>query len=177
MNSAMEEEALKKELAGLFQYITRVRQEIAAISRPADEEHRFEKMSDQLDAIVETTKGATDQIMQTVEQNEALLNDLREGITDDSQLAKIDEISASNMGLFEACSFQDLTGQRITKVVKSLTYVEDRVDALIEAWGKAELEKIDVSPDQEKTEDEKLLAGPQREGEGISQSEIDALFD
>lgn len=173
----MEEEALKKELTGLFQYMTRVREEIAAISRPADEEHRFEKMSDQLDAIVETTKTATDQIMQTVEQNEVLLNELRESLSDEAQLAKLDEISASNMGLFEACSFQDLTGQRITKVVQSLTYVEDKVDNLIQAWGKEELEKIEVKPEVDKTEDELLLHGPQREGEAISQSEIDALFD
>jgi chemotaxis protein CheZ len=43
------------------------------------------------------------------------------------------------MGLFEACSFQDITGQRITKVVRSLTYVETRVNKLIEAWGRSEL--------------------------------------
>ena len=176
MTSLSEEAALKKELAGLFQYIQRVREEIAAIHYPADEEHRFEKMSDQLDAIVETTKSATDQIMMTVEANEELLEDLRASLNDEDALTKIDKISASNSSLFEACSFQDLTGQRITKVVKSLTYVEDRVESLIEAWGKQELEKIVVQGD-EKTEDEKLLHGPQRQDEAISQSEIDALFD
>ena len=176
MTGLSEEEALKKELAGLFQYMQRVREEIAAIHHPADEEHRFEKMSDQLDAIVDTTKSATDQIMVTVEANEELLDDLRSSISDEDALAKIDKISASNSSLFEACSFQDLTGQRISKVVKSLTYVEDRVESLIEAWGKQELEKI-VVQGNEKTEDEKLLHGPQRQDEAISQSEIDALFD
>ena len=34
-----------------------------------------------------------------------------------------------------------------------------------------------VTPDREKTEDEKLLQGPQLNDEGISQSEIDKLFD
>ena len=154
----------------------RVREEIAAIHYPAEEEHRFEKMSDQLDAIVETTKSATDQIMQTVEQNEELLSALRESLTDEEAIAKVAKISASNSGLFEACSFQDLTGQRISKVVKSLTYVEDRVESLIEAWGKAELEIIVVKSDV-KSEDEKLLNGPQRTDEAISQSEIDSLFD
>jgi chemotaxis protein CheZ len=176
MTGITEEAALKKELAGLFQYMQRVREEIAAIHYPADDQHRFEKMSDQLDAIVETTKSATDQIMQTVEQNEELLGELRDSLTDEDAIAKIDKISASNSGLFEACSFQDLTGQRISKVVKSLTYVEDRVESLIEAWGKAELEKIVVKSD-EKSDDEKLLNGPQRQDEAISQSEIDALFD
>tara|TARA_B100000315_G_C14579223_1_gene589572 strand:+ start:2137 stop:2667 length:531 start_codon:yes stop_codon:yes gene_type:complete len=176
MTDFSDDAALKKELAGLFHYIQRVRVEIAAIHYPADDEHRFEKMSDQLDAIVETTKAATDQIMVAVEANEELLNDLRSSVADEDALAKIDKISASNSSLFEACSFQDLTGQRITKVVKSLTYVEDRVESLIEAWGKQELEKI-VVKGEDKTEDEKLIHGPQRQDEAISQSEIDALFD
>lgn len=166
---------LKHELVGLFQYIQRVRQEIAAISRPADEENKFEKMGDQLDAIVEATESATNTIMSTVETNEGLLNGLKEGL-DAEKIAIIDEISANNMGLFEACSFQDITGQRVSKVVKSLTYVEDRVTALIEAWGKDELEQVVVEIN-EKTDDEKLIHGPQRESEAISQSDIDALFD
>ena len=58
-----------------------------------------------------------------------------------------------------------------------MTYVEDRVNALIEVWGKDEIDKIGVKPDKEKTEDEKLLHGPALEGEGISQDEIDKLFD
>jgi len=61
--------------------------------------------------------------------------------------------------------------------VKSVTYVEDRVNALIEVWGKAKIYKIEVKPNKEKTEDEKLLHGPALEGEGISQDEIDKLFD
>ena len=48
--------------------------------------------------------------------------------------------------------------------------------ALIEVWGKDEIDKIGVKPDKEKTEDENLLQGPALEGEGISQDEIDKLF-
>ena len=168
---------LKTELAGLFHYIQRVRTEIAAIHHPADEENNFENMSDQLDAIVEATEHATDTIMSTVETNEALLAEIRPGIVDTGLQAKIDEISGNNMGLFEACSFQDITGQRITKVVRSLTYVETRVNKLIEAWGRSELEKITVALDKKKSEDEKLLNGPQREGVAISQDDNDAFFD
>ena len=50
-----------------------------------------------------------------------------------------------------------------------MTYVEDRVNALIEVWGKEEIDKIEVKPYEEKTEDEKLLQGPALEGEGITQ--------
>lgn len=169
--------ALKTELAGLFHYIQRVRTEIAAIHRPADDDNNFDSMSDQLDAIVDATEKATDTIMSTVETNEALLAEVRAGIDDAGLQAKIDEISGNNMGLFEACSFQDITGQRITKVVRSLTYVETRVTKLIEAWGRSELEKITIALEKNKTDDEKLLHGPQREDVAISQDDIDALFD
>jgi len=176
MEVADQDRQLRSELAALFQYMQRVRTEIAAIHKPADEEHNFEKMSDQLDAIVAATENATSNIMATVETNEGLLQQLKDGLDDSAKLELIDQVSANNMGLFEFCSFQDITGQRVTKVVRSLTYVEDKVNALIDAWGKAELENVDVQG-LDKTDDEKLLNGPQHEGEGISQAEIDALFD
>ena len=168
---------LKKEFFGLFKYIKRVREEIAAINRPVDESMHFDNMSDQLDAIVKATEVATNTIMECMEKNDDVVTKLRENITDADQLALLDQISANGADVFEACSFQDITGQRITKVVKSLTYVEDRVNALIEVWGKDEIEKTQVKPDKDKTEDEKLMHGPALEGEGISQDEIDKLFD
>ncbi|MEE9318275.1 MAG: protein phosphatase CheZ [Rhodospirillales bacterium] len=106
-----------------------------------------------------------------------VLDKLRENITDPGQLELLSQISQNGADVFETCSFQDITGQRVTKVVKSVTYVEDRVNALIEVWGKDEIDKIEVKAYEEKTEDEKLLQGPALEGEGITQDEIDKLFD
>ena len=171
------DDPLKKELVGLFQYVQRVRMEIAAIGRPADADNKFESMGEQLDAIVGATEEATNNIMETMERNGELLDKLREGISDAGQLALIDQITDNTNSVFEACSFQDITGQRVSKVIKSVTYVEDRVQALVNIWGKSEVDGVEVEPDREKTEDEKLLAGPALEGEGISQEEIDKLFD
>jgi len=61
--------------------------------------------------------------------------------------------------------------------VKSITYVEQRVESLVDTLGRASLAEVEVAPDQEKTDDELLLSGPQLEGEGLSQDDIDALFD
>ncbi len=171
-----ETETLKKELLGLFQYIQRVRVEIAAIERDSDDTHHFESMSDQLDAIVQATEEATDTIMGCMEKNDEIVGKLREGIVKEENLALLDQITANGADVFEACSFQDITGQRITKVVKSVTYVEDRVNALIEVWGKEEIDKIEVQQAEE-LGDDALLQGPALEGEGITQAEIDKLFD
>ncbi len=88
-------EALKHELVGLFQYIRRVRQEIAAVLRPADGDHRFDSMADQLDAIVGATEEATNTIMEAMENNDEILTRLREGITDADHLAGLDRIAAN----------------------------------------------------------------------------------
>lgn len=145
--------------------------------RPAEDDHHFERMGDQLDAIVAATEAATNTIMEAMEKNDDLLGRLRKGLADPEQLALIDRISENGMAVIEACSFQDITGQRISKVVKSVAYVEDRVNTLIDIWGKAELEKVEVKPASAKTADENLLHGPQLAGRGISQAEIDKLFD
>ena len=176
MDDSIVEDDLKGQLTGLLRYIQRVRQEIAAISNPSDEEHQFNSMGDQLDAIVAATEKATNTIMAAMERNDELVDKLRKKITDAADKKILDQIAKNGADVFEACSFQDITGQRVNKVVKSVTYVEERVTSLVELWGKEELDKIEVAI-EEKTEDEKLLAGPQMEGKGLSQSEVDALFD
>jgi chemotaxis protein CheZ len=168
--------ALRRELTGLFQYIQRVRQEIAAIQRPAEEGHRFASMGEQLDAIVGATEEATNSIMAAMENVEQKLTALRKAVDDQAKKA-IDDVFNDVNTVFEACAFQDITGQRISKVVKSVTYVEARVDALSDVWGSDELDKVDVQPERAKTADEKLMHGPQDADKAISQAEIDALFD
>ena len=170
-------EVLRKEMLGLFQYMKRVRQEIAAIYKPADDDHGFQRMGDQLDAIVQATEQASNSIMEAMERSEPLLEELRQGLSDPAHLALLDGINENHMAVFEACSFQDITGQRVNKLVKSVTYVEDRVEAIIDVWGKATIDQERVTPAKEKTEDEKLLQGPALKDQGISQADIDKLFD
>lgn len=168
---------MRKELTGLFHYIERVRQEIAAINKGDDEKKQFESMGEQLDAIVHATEEATNTIMGRMDDNMAAVEGLRKAITDSDQLALLDKIENNGNDVYEACSFQDITGQRVSKIVKSVTYVEERVCALIDIWGKDEIAKIDVEK-SEQTEDEKLLHGPALETEeALDQSDIDSLFD
>lgn len=168
-------EALRTEVTGLFHYVQRVREEVAAIHRPADSEYHLPSMSDQLDAIVDATEEATHVIMEAVEGTQDALLEMRERVSESDQ-AVIDGIIDKSNSIFEACSFQDITGQRVNKVMRSIVYVEERVNALIDLWGIEEIEKH-APGESTKTEDEKLLEGPQLDGYGISQEEIDALFD
>ena len=168
---------LNAELVSLFSYVTRLRQEIASINRGQGGTEQFKSMSDQLDAIVEATEEATNTIMESMEGNENAVTELRKSISDPEQIKLLDQIIDNGSNVFQACAFQDITGQRVSKIVKSVIYVEQRVHNLVDIWGKSELEEIEVE-EQEETEDEKLLRGPKLQGqEALDQNDIDSLFD
>ena len=167
---------LKQELDGLSRYILRVRQEVAAIDRPAKPTDDFESMGDQMIAVVKATEEATETIMEAMESNSETIAKLKELINDPDQLALLDKIAANANNVFEACSFQDITGQRVGRVAKSITFVEERVEALKQLLGEQELAELEVEP-EDIPEDKALLNGPQLEGQGLSQDDIDSLFD
>ena len=96
MDRQSEADVLKKELYGLFKYLQRVGEEIAAIDRPADEALHFDSMSDPLDAIVKATEEATHTIMEAMEKNDEIVSKLKESITDDEQL----EFTVSAKGIY-----------------------------------------------------------------------------
>jgi chemotaxis protein CheZ len=177
MEVAQDINLLRSELDGLLRYLQRVRSEIASIDRPVDEEHDFGTMGDQLDAIIEATETATNTIMEAVEKNDDIVAEIRNKVDDPEIIAMLDKINTNSGDVFEACSFQDITGQRVNKVIKSITYVEERVNSLIDVMGRESIESTEVSTESEKTEDEKLLEGPQLAGQGLSQDDIDSLFD
>jgi chemotaxis protein CheZ len=168
---------LGENLDKLFAYIDKVRMEVAALNHAEDDADRFQAMSKQLDGILEATTDASDKIMGAVEKNNLAIEKLQALVSDDEQSAVIEEIIEGHNEIFEACAFQDLTGQRVTQLSKSVEYVEERVASLHELWGKEELEKIELEPEKELTEDEKLLNGPQAKAEALNQADIDAMFD
>ena len=113
--------------------------------------------------------------MEAIEKNNEAVSRLKESIKDAELVDILDTIETGNNAVFEACAFQDITGQRVTKIVKSVTYVEERVTALREIWGDDELDKVERVV-EELTDDEKLLNGPQSKADAITQEEIDKLF-
>ena len=88
----------------------------------------------------------------------------------------IDDAMGKTINIMEACNFQDLSGQRTTKVVKTIQYLEERILSMIDIWGEEGFNGIEV--DNEALEgDAALLNGPQDQETAIDQSDIDALFD
>jgi chemotaxis protein CheZ len=169
---------LKTELRALAVCIEQTKSEIAAL-RPAEtQDDRLIIVASELDAIVNATEQATQQILESAEKIEALASEIQSQGVDTYVSRLADDINETIIGIFEACNFQDITGQRITKVVRTLKYIEDRINAMIEIWGPDNFSGLNQpeSDDHHQDADAKLLNGPQLENEGISQDEIDRLF-
>jgi len=173
-----EVEKLQVELNAMARNIQETKSEIVSL-RPANSEHdHLVIVSDQLDAVVEATENATDSILNAAEKIDALGQRLSAHV-DEEDRQLVDEISENVIAIFEASNFQDLTGQRITKVVNTLKFVEERINSMIDIWGADTLENVKPKAefDEDLDGDQALLNGPQLKNEGISQNDIDALFD
>ncbi len=160
--------SIHSEFLHIGQYIARTRDEIAAL-RPNDiRESRLPTAGAELEAVVNDTETATETIMTLAEDIMALEPDNLENYK-----AQVDE---KMMGMIEACSFQDITGQRVSKVVSTLTHIEERVARFSSVMGVLDAEEDD-SDEKEQWRQENLLNGPQIDGPATGQNAIDALFD
>jgi chemotaxis protein CheZ len=158
---------LYRELESLAGYIHAAKEEIAAL-RPGEIKNEFiASATDELDAIVGATEAATNEIMDAAESLGSLSPMLDQEVAN-----RLDEITTR---IFEACTFQDITGQRITKVVKALKEIEDRVENLVKMFG-AEYDDGSSKTEPKPLTDQDLLNGPQLPGNATNQAEIDALL-
>jgi chemotaxis protein CheZ len=108
--------------------------------------------------------------------------ELLEGLTPQMPAEIAEQVTNAVTQVYESCNFQDITGQRITKVVKTLKHIEDRVEALVAAFGDEIQKYRETHPHEEqpqppqKSADEKLLNGPQLPDDAGKQADIDALL-
>ena len=168
---------LQTEVLNLIQYIQRLRKEIAGIAQEKNDQTAFDGMADRLDAIVESTAQATDTILAAMEGIDGFVEQLRAHPEPSGIDSLCDGIVTKTVEAMEACSFQDLTGQRINKIVGSMKFVEERVNAMADLFGRKEVYALtDQWELPQQIEDGVTLEGPQRPGQGISQDEIDQLF-
>lgn len=168
---------LKTEVRALSLCIQQTKAEIAALRPSNSEDDRLIAVSNELDAIVTATERATHGILEAAEKIDNVAQQLQAQAGDSFSGHLAAEIAEHVVGIFEQCNFQDITGQRITKAVKTLQYIEDRINKMIEIWGPDTFEDLPTPPEVEPDDERKLLNGPALENQGISQADIDKLFD
>jgi chemotaxis protein CheZ len=146
--------------------------EIAALRVDEVKDNHIPFATDELDAIVAHTAAATDTILECCETLDALGPTLS-----GAPAATLQEVTSR---VYEACSFQDITGQRITKIVAALKAIEAKVSDISSTFNRGGAVVMEApaplpSPAAPVAGGD-LLNGPQLPINAMVQSDIDRLL-
>jgi chemotaxis protein CheZ len=173
-------EKLKVELDLIHDAINRTKREIAVLHGKSFNGDEMSKVTGELGAVVGGTEEATQQILEAAEAIDQAATALTKVNSPDQQKLLSEEISERVVSIFEACNFQDLTGQRIGKVMATMKFIENHITVMMDIWGGVDAIRAHAPPIIDDREgDAKLLNGPKASGDvgHASQNDIDALFD
>jgi len=169
---------IRQEIEKIASHISHALTEIAAITpldnEEGDEEDNIRNISfanAELAAVVKATEQATNNILDAAD----VIQEKVTGLTGDEALKQ--EIVDSTIKIYDACNFQDITGQRIGKVARTLDYLDTKISKLKRFIDESSVENNEVDEEfRDKRPDAKLMSGPQMPGSAPSQDEIDQLF-
>ena len=161
--------SLLSEVEALGRTISSAKAEIAALRVDDITASHIPFATDELDAIVAHTASATNAILTSCE----MLDEA--GAEASGEVAA--KLTQAITQIYEACSFQDITGQRITKVVATLKAIEEKVASIIAAFGeRADPGAVAPAPRAAPEVAPSLLNGPQLPTAAMDQSDIDRLL-
>lgn len=134
---------------------------------------RLSEAIDHLGEVIRESEAATQKILESVEEIESHAARGRG--------ARADGLRRNATEILEAANFQDITGQRISKVLKTIQMLAECLDDTAATFDKYGLgfPSQEVSQETETSDipDQALLHGPQLAQDALSQDDIDALFD
>jgi chemotaxis protein CheZ len=116
----------------------------------------FAEAKAEMDAIRAALEEATNRIIDAGAEIDAIAEDVDEEVRD--------RLAAATGAIYESMGFQDLTGQRLSKVERFLAGVQESVSGAAPAGGEGASETDD------------LLHGPQLPGNALAQDDIDAML-
>ena len=127
------------------------------------------RIAHELEEVVLSTEQATQKVLAAAEEIDQVANSLAAALSGKFEQGLARDVQELVIKIFEACNFQDLTGQRIAKVLATLNFVEDHVTRV--------LEEI-KNPTAARREGTQYLHGPRLETDSghVSQADIDEMF-
>jgi len=173
----------KAELAAIHEAIGRTAADMAALVAGAkmggetEADGQVSRVSRELAAIVTGTERATQAILQAAEEIDQSTHALSSALKSSHEQGLARDIQERVVRIFEVCNFQDLTGQRVSNVVTTLKFIEERISRLFEIWERVEhFKPAAAEPDD--SGERRFLNGPKLNDDGghSTQSEIDQIF-
>jgi chemotaxis protein CheZ len=177
---------LREEMEAIQTAITETKRQVVSLHASAPRAVKVNHAAGELGAVVLDTEGATNNILAAAERIEILAGVIQSETTPEAMKQRAGEIAGVIMSIYEACNFQDLTGQRITRVCETLNFVDGRVSRMAEIWGGLDALSTVMASEIEALHEEHtalgthaLAAGPALVGADghVGQDDIDALFD
>jgi chemotaxis protein CheZ len=170
-------QALREETGRIRRVLDCTRQEIAALRAGAFSGPGSPRVTRELDAVAEGSERAARQILDAAEHIEDAAGTLAAISKRKQQQEIAQNIQDQVIRIVEACNFQDLGGQRISKVLATLAFVEERIARMMEIWGSdaAATDRPAAGGAPSKVE---LMQGPRLDGDPghATQADIDTLF-
>lgn len=164
--------AIIRELREIAGYIESLKHEITALKANEIKTSRIPAAGLELSAVCKATEAATNTIMECAEVI------MESGGLDPAAYKAL--VEEKMLLVFEACSFQDITGQRIAKVVETLQLIDERVSRFSKVIAARDSADPEVMSERERKREERkqrlILNGPQLDGPETSQSEVDQMF-
>jgi chemotaxis protein CheZ len=126
---------------------------------------RTAQITKELQAVMHGSEQATQKILAAAEDIDQAANNLSASLKGESERDLAQDIRDRVIHIFEACNFQDLTSQRVAKVLAALRELEQQIARAV-----SELVRADVEPP---------MHGPRLPNDPghLSQGDIDAMFD
>jgi chemotaxis protein CheZ len=171
-----EAQAFKRELELIYAAVERSRGAMAAFSADAPDSDRTARTSRELAAIVASTERATQSILQAAEEIDHAAGTLSAALKSGHDKGLAQDIQERVVQIFEACNFQDLTGQRVAHVLGTLKLLEEHTARLLDIWSSIEAMRSVFGKRREG--DRRFLNGPKlADDRGHSnQNDIDVMF-
>jgi chemotaxis protein CheZ len=169
-------QSYKHELDMIYAAVKRTRQEIDTIGTGSAAKAGVSRAGEELQAIVKSTEQATQSVLQHAEDIDQVATTLSAVLKGTHDQGLVHDIHERVIQIYEACNFQDLTGQRVAKVAATLRFIEDHIGRLMEIWhGIERFEPVEFHGDDP---DRKLLNGPKLGDDAghFSQHDIDTMF-
>lgn len=159
---------LLAEVEGLGRTIAATKAEIAALHADDITASQIPSATDELDAVVAHMAAATETILEACEA----LDRTAVGMAG----PQVEALQVATLRIYEACGFQDITGQRITKVVSTLKAIEAKVVQIAASFGTRRRTGGVPVPEGAPSTETGLLNGPQLPAAAMDQADIDRLL-
>lgn len=170
--------SLETEVIKLFGLVQKLRSDLATVHVPNGETPVLESAADQIKAITEESEAATNTVMDATEEISNIATKLQREIKFAGASPIFQDILDNSQKVLEACQTHDIIEQRLSRVIRTINLVEGTLNSMVVTVGKGAVTDMETAISGIHVRDGDLeLSGPPTNGSGLSQPEIDTIFD